>query len=111
MGTPLYKVRVSTARGTWCARPRDVAYGDTARRWTPSSEGCPPGNARSCPMTHTSTHTAINYEPYDDDSRLHQFDLYKQMRQHAPVYLTESGWWCISRYDDVREVLLSPEKF
>lgn len=62
-------------------------------------------------MTDTTTSSAITYEPYDDDSRRHQFELYKQMRQHAPVYRTESGWWCISRYDDVREVLLSPEKF
>jgi cytochrome P450 len=63
-------------------------------------------------MAHLdSIHTAITYEPYDDDSRANQFELYKQMRAHAPVYRTDSGWWCISRYDDVREVLLSPEKF
>jgi cytochrome P450 len=62
-------------------------------------------------MTDTSTDVTITYEPYDDDSRRNQFELYKQMRRHAPVYRTESGWWCISRYDDVREVLLSPEKF
>lgn len=59
-------------------------------------------------MTSTD---ALVYEPYDDESRANQFELYKLMREHAPVYRTDSGWWCISRYDDVREVLLSPEKF
>jgi cytochrome P450 len=59
-------------------------------------------------MTSTD---ALVYEPYDDESRANQFELYKLMRSQAPVYRTDSGWWCISRYDDVREVLLSPEKF
>jgi cytochrome P450 len=62
-------------------------------------------------MTGTSTEPALHYEPYEDESRANQFELYKLMREHAPVYRTGSGWWCISRYDDVREVLLAPEKF
>jgi cytochrome P450 len=62
-------------------------------------------------MTELRSHVAIGYEPYDDESRIHQFELYAQMRERAPVFRTESGWWCISRYADVREVLLSPDRF
>lgn len=62
-------------------------------------------------MTSTQSQPSIDYEPYDDESRRNQFALYKRMRAQAPVYRTESGWWCISRYDDVREVLMSPDRF
>jgi len=68
-------------------------------------------NTSTSSRTSTLLDQDLTYEPYDNDSRRNQFELYKLMREHAPVYLTESGWWCISRYDDVREVLLSPEKF
>lgn len=55
--------------------------------------------------------TGFEYEPYEDDSRRDQFEIYKKMRAQAPVYVTESGWWCISRYDDVAAVLMSPDRF
>jgi cytochrome P450 len=62
-------------------------------------------------MTEIQSPPTIAYEPYDNDSRTNQFELYKQMRAQAPVFHTESDWWCVSRYTDVREVLMSPDRF
>lgn len=62
-------------------------------------------------MTTTELQPSIGYEPYSHESRLRQFELYKVLRDEAPVFRTESDWWCISRYDDIREVLLSPDRF
>jgi cytochrome P450 len=62
-------------------------------------------------MTGIHVQSDIRYEPYDAASRLQQFELYKQMRAQAPVFHTASDWWCVSRYDDILEVLLSPDRF
>jgi cytochrome P450 len=62
-------------------------------------------------MVTTQSQPSIDYEPYSHDSRRRQFELYKELRDKAPVFHTESDWWCISRYDDIREVLLSPDRF
>jgi cytochrome P450 len=40
------------------------------------------------------------------------FPAYAWLRRHAPVYRNpETGWWAISRYDDVRFVSSRPELF
>ncbi|MFI6532690.1 cytochrome P450 [Nonomuraea sp. NPDC050547] len=36
------------------------------------------------------------------------YPLYRELRKHAPVHLTPEGIWLISRYADVRALLLDP---
>lgn len=62
-------------------------------------------------MVDLQAQPQIPYEPYDSESRLQQFELYGRLRDEAPVYVTESGWWTISRYSDVREILLNPRLY
>jgi cytochrome P450 len=52
---------------------------------------------------------AIEYEPWDPACR--DFDLYAALRDQAPVYRAESGYWVVSRYADVREIFFSPDRF
>ena len=49
-------------------------------------------------------------------TRGHPYDLYKQMREQAPVMWTEapkgmSGFWSVSRYEDIKEVELAHRVF
>ena len=57
------------------------------------------------------TTTSIRFEPFEQAGRDRLFETYEVLRNEAPVYRTESGYWVVSRYDDVRKVLLSPERF
>ncbi len=46
----------------------------------------------------------------------HPFDFYKQLRETAPVHWTKgtdriSGYWSVTRYDDVKHVELNPALF
>jgi len=53
----------------------------------------------------------LRYEPFDPECRAAMFEWYERLREQAPVYRAASGYWVISRYTDVREVLLSPDRF
>ena len=49
-------------------------------------------------------------------TRGHPFDLYKRMRENAPVMWSPmkkaaSGFWSVSRYEDIKSVELQPEVF
>lgn len=49
-------------------------------------------------------------------TRGHPHDLYKQMREEAPVMWSKmrkggSGFWSVARYDDIKEVELNPQVF
>ncbi len=49
-------------------------------------------------------------------TRGHPFDLYKKMRENAPVMWSPtrkgfSGFWSVSRYDDIRQVELAADIF
>jgi cytochrome P450 len=39
------------------------------------------------------------------------YDYYATLREQAPVHLTPYGFWLISRYDDVLDVVRDPERF
>ena len=46
----------------------------------------------------------------------HPFDFYKQLRETAPVHWTKgtdriSGYWSVTRYDDIKHVELNPALF
>ena len=70
------------------------------------------------------THTAI-YPMLETDFHLwnpnswtrgHPFDLYQKMREEAPVMWSRmrkgaSGFWSVSRYEDIKTVELQPEVF
>jgi cytochrome P450 len=58
-----------------------------------------------------ATSTSIRYEPFEQAGRDRLFETYEVLRDEAPVYRTESGYWVVSRFDDVKNVLLSPERF
>ena len=54
----------------------------------------------------------IAFDPLRDVGCLDPYPLYRALRDEAPVHLApESGHYCVSRYDDVQEVLRSPELF
>lgn len=52
------------------------------------------------------------YEPYDPRIREDPYPIYKELRDHAPVYRAEEAKvWVVSRYEDVQRVLTDPEAF
>ena len=54
----------------------------------------------------------IDYDPFSEAARTDPFPSYKQLRDEAPAYWSEStGAWVISRYQDVRRVLTEWELF
>jgi cytochrome P450 len=49
------------------------------------------------------------YDPSDETTRRNPFPLYEALQMHDPVHWSESlRCWIITRYDDVRQVALSP---
>lgn len=58
----------------------------------------------------TST-TVLEYEPFQEEGRGRLFETYQRMRDEAPVYRTKSGYWVLTRYADVRRVLLDDRGF
>ncbi|MDO8435020.1 MAG: cytochrome P450 [Candidatus Binatus sp.] len=54
----------------------------------------------------------MEYNPFLPEVKANPYPYYAQLRQHAPVYQVEgAGMWAVSRYDDVLEVLKSPDRF
>lgn len=54
---------------------------------------------------------AVHYEPFQQAGRDRLFETYEQLRDEAPVYRTESGYWVVTRYDDVRQILMDTAGF
>ena len=49
---------------------------------------------------------------FDPDLQQCPYDAYKQLRDEAPLYnIPGTQMWVVSRYDDVREVLMDPKRF
>lgn len=49
------------------------------------------------------------YDPFDETTRRNPFPLYEALQMHDPVHWSETlRCWIITRYDDVRQVALSP---
>jgi cytochrome P450 len=59
----------------------------------------------------TTDRADIGYEPFDAGCRDRAYDLYARLREEAPVYRTASGYWVVSRYEDVRTTLRDFERF
>ena len=54
----------------------------------------------------------VRYEPFSPDVRDDPYPPYALLREQAPVYFAaEAKAYCVSRYDDVRAVLLDPRTF
>jgi cytochrome P450 len=48
---------------------------------------------------------------FDPTLRDRRFELYEALREDSPVVLSADGFWCVSRYEHVQEVLLAPDRF
>ncbi len=51
------------------------------------------------------------YDPFDPQVLRDPFPAYRKLREQAPVSETPAGFWAVSRYDDVLQVLRSPAVF
>ena len=68
---------------------------------------------------HEATYPAFNEFKFADPAawtKGHPFDLYKKMREQAPVMWSpvdkeRSGFWSVTRYDDIKEVELAHSVF
>jgi cytochrome P450 len=60
-----------------------------------------------------ATAAAIDYDPFRPDFYTSDpFALYRRMRDEAPVWHSERfGWYALTRFDDVRSVLLDPDLY
>jgi len=55
---------------------------------------------------------AIEFEPFSNDWKSDPYPKYRELRDEAPVHWApESQVWCISRHEDVQDVLMRPEVF
>lgn len=53
----------------------------------------------------------LAYEPFDPAFRDEPARHYAMLREQAPVYRSQQGYWVISRFADVKETTLKPDKF
>ena len=54
----------------------------------------------------------VRYEPFSPDVREDPYPHYAVLRERAPVHWAEEAQaFCISRFEDVRAVLLDPQRF
>ncbi len=54
----------------------------------------------------------LEFEPFETEWRYDAYAIYRRLRDEAPVYRSPgSGTYCVSRYDDVLDVLKQPELF
>jgi hypothetical protein len=55
---------------------------------------------------------SVRYEPFSSEFRDDPYPHYEALRDHAPLHFAEDAKaYCVSRYDDVRAVLLDAERF
>lgn len=64
-------------------------------------------------MTQVDYTTALDYNPFAPDFyENHAFDVYRRMRDEAPVYYSEQwGWYALTRFEDVRSAILDADTF
>ncbi len=56
--------------------------------------------------------TTVNYTPFSADTRANPYPSYVELREHAPVHHLEgTGFYLVSRYQDVVDVLQNPDLF
>jgi cytochrome P450 len=54
---------------------------------------------------------SVDFEPYSHRWQQDPYPVYRELRDRAPVQQSPSGAWTIARYDDVQQVLDTPEVF
>jgi cytochrome P450 len=55
---------------------------------------------------------SVRYEPFSAEFRDDPYPHYQALREHAPLHFAQDAKaYCVSRYDDVRAVLLDAERF
>ena len=55
---------------------------------------------------------ALDFDPFSTEWRADPYPAYRALRKDAPVHRAPvSGFYCISRYEDVLSVLKRPELF
>jgi cytochrome P450 len=59
----------------------------------------------------TVTAAPLHFDPFDISCRPNLFDTYRRLHAEAPVYRTPSGWWAVSRLDDVRRMYTETSVF
>lgn len=60
----------------------------------------------------STTHPAVYYDPYDFEIDTDPYAIWKQLRDEQPLYYNDKyGFWAVSRYEDVRRVLLDWQTF
>ena len=55
--------------------------------------------------------TAINsttFNPFADDFNADPFPVLHRLRQHDPVHRSDLGFWVLTRYDDVSQIIRDP---
>ena len=63
-------------------------------------------------MTSDSVATEPYWDPYHADQRVAPYDVWRRLRDEAPVYRNEKyGFWALSRFDDVLAASLDTEVF
>ncbi len=56
--------------------------------------------------------SAPNINLFDPEVQQCPYSAYKELRDQAPVYnIPDTDMWVVTRYDDVREVLMDPQRF
>ncbi len=54
----------------------------------------------------------VAFDPFSSDLRDDPYPIYRRLRNEAPVHHSpERGVYSVTRYDDVMEVLKSPDRF
>jgi cytochrome P450 len=53
----------------------------------------------------------VQYDPFEPATIADPFGAYRRLRDEAPAYRTDRGFWVISRYDDVVRALRDHERF
>jgi cytochrome P450 len=54
----------------------------------------------------------VRYDPYDAETQRDPYPVYRELRDHAPVYHDEErGFWALSRFDDVLWAAHEPALF
>jgi cytochrome P450 len=59
----------------------------------------------------TVTATPLYFDPFDISCRADLFETYRRLHTEAPVYRTPSGWWAVTRLDDVRRMYTETSVF
>jgi len=55
--------------------------------------------------------TDVHYDLFSTETRANPYVQYAELRKHSPVHRLDEGLYLVSRYDDVRYVLMHPELF